>query len=184
VDKRADSIDFLVAKSGTSIETLRDRILAITDPYYVIKVSTREEFKGEAASNIDGLLNLIYGLLGLAIVIAILGIINTLALSVVERRQEIGMLRAIGMIRGQLRRAIYVESALIALFGALIGVAIGLSMGWAVIHLLGKDAPLNAVIPWARTGWFLLIAVVVGVLAALWPAFRAARMKPLDAIAE
>ena len=84
-------------------------------------MQNRDEFKGSLAAQVNGLLGLLYGLLGLAIVIAMLGIVNTLALSVVERRREIGMLRAVGMQRKQVRRTIYLESLLIAIFGAVLG---------------------------------------------------------------
>ncbi|SOD70379.1 putative ABC transport system permease protein [Jatrophihabitans sp. GAS493] len=181
---RANDADFVKAAPGTNLDTLRADILKVTDPYYVIKVQTKDEYKGEQASQINGLLGLLYGLLGLAIVIAILGIINTLALSVVERRREIGILRAVGMIRAQLRRTIYLESALISIFGAVLGVTLGLAFGSGFTHVL-RDTGLGTLsVPWGQAVAFLVVAAVVGVLAALWPAFRAARTRPLDAIAE
>jgi putative ABC transport system permease protein len=147
-------------------------------------VENRKEFKGSVAKQIDSLLGLLYGLLGLAIVIAVLGIINTLALSVVERRREIGMLRAVGMRRGQVRRTIYLESALIALFGAIVGVVLGLTFGALFVRTL-RDQGLDQIsVPWGQAVLFLVISAVVGVLAALWPAVRAARTPPLAAIAE
>ncbi|SDI98000.1 putative ABC transport system permease protein [Frankineae bacterium MT45] len=184
VTNRANDADFVKAAPGTDLETLRADILKVTDPYYVIKVQTKDEFKGEQASQINGLLGLLYGLLGLAIVIAILGIINTLALSVVERRREIGMLRAVGMIRAQLRRTIYLESALISVFGAVLGVSLGLAFGSGFTHVLRDSGLGTLAVPWGQAVVFLVVAAVVGVLAALWPAFRAARTRPLDAIAE
>ncbi len=142
----------------------------------------REEFKGQQASQINELLGLLYGLLGLAIVIAITGIVNTLALSVVERRREIGMLRAVRMLRGQLRRTIYVESLLIAVFGAVLGLAIGLTFGALFTRRL-RDQGLQVLsIPWGQAVTFLVVAAVVGVLAALWPGIRASRTRPLEAI--
>ena len=140
------------------------------------------EFKGTQAKQIDSLLAVLYGLLALAIVIAILGIINTLALSVVERRREIGMLRAVGMVRGQVRRTIYLESALIALFGAIVGVAMGLLFGALFVRTLRNDGLDHIAVPWGQALLFLVISGVVGVLAALWPAVRAARTPPLAAI--
>ena len=114
---------------GADAPAVKAAIKKVTDPYYVIDVQNKAEFKGQIASQVNGLLGLLYGLLGLAIIIAILGIINTLALSVVERRREIGMLRAVGMQRAQVRRTIYLESMLIALFGAVLGLALGLTYG-------------------------------------------------------
>lgn len=172
------------AAPGTSPETLRADLKKVTDPYYTVDIKNKEEFKGQQADQINGLLGLLYGLLGLAIIIAILGIINTLALSVVERRREIGMLRAVGLLRAQLRRTVYLESLLIAVFGAVLGLAIGLTFGALFTHRL-KDQGLNVLqIPWGQAVLFLVIAAVVGVLAALWPAARAARTRPLEAISE
>ena len=115
--------------------------------------------------------------------IAILGIINTLALSVVERRREIGMLRAVGMQRKQVRRTIYLESLLIAVFGAVLGLVLGLTYGVAVHPHAARAGPgqaERAVGPGACI--FLVVAAIVGVLAALWPGIRAARTPPLEAI--
>ncbi|HEY7046992.1 MAG TPA: FtsX-like permease family protein [Jatrophihabitantaceae bacterium] len=180
----SDFVALVKAAPGTSPASLRANLEQVTDPYYTIDIRNKQEFKGQQANQINGLLGLLYGLLGLAIVIAILGIINTLALSVVERRREIGMLRAVGLLRGQLRRTVYVESLLIAVFGAVLGLAIGLTFGSLFTHRL-KDQGLDVLqIPWGQALLFLVIAAVVGVLAALWPAARAARTKPLEAIAE
>lgn len=172
------------AQPGTDLASLRSALTDATDPFVVIKVQDREEFKGAQAQQIDQLLAILYGLLALAVVIAILGIINTLALSVVERRQEIGMLRAIGMQRAQVRRLIYVESTLIAVFGAVLGIAMGLAFGALFVHAL-RDEGINQIsIPWGQAIGMLIGSAVVGVLAALWPAVRAARTRPLEAIAD
>jgi putative ABC transport system permease protein len=150
----------------------------------VVDVRNRSEFQGYIASQINGLLGLLYGLLGLAIVIAILGIINTQALSVIERRREIGMLRAVAMQRKQVRRTIYLESLLIAVFGATLGVTLGITFGSLFTRTL-RGQGLDALsVPWSQAVLFLVLAAVVGVLAALWPGFRAARTPPLSAIAE
>ncbi|MDQ2838576.1 MAG: ABC transporter permease [Actinomycetota bacterium] len=179
-----DEVVLVRAASGTDLGTLRSRLETATDPYLVVTVQDREQFKGSQASQINGLLGVLYGLLGLAIVIAILGIINTLALSVVERRREIGMLRAVGMVRPQVRRTIYLESLLIAVFGAIVGVAMGLTFGALFVHTL-RDGGLNHIsVPFGQSVLMLVLAAVVGVLAALWPAVRAARTKPLEAIAD
>jgi putative ABC transport system permease protein len=177
-----DIVVLVKAKPGTNLTTLRSGLVRATDPYVVVQVQTRSEFKGTQAKQINSLLAVLYGLLALAIVIAILGIINTLALSVVERRREIGMLRAVGMIRAQVRRTIYLESALIALFGAIVGVALGLVFGALFVRTL-RDQGLGQIsVPWGQAVLFLVISGVVGVLAALWPGVRAARTPPLAAI--
>jgi putative ABC transport system permease protein len=181
---RTDFVVLVKGKAGVDQNTLRRDLEQATDKYLVIQVENRKEFKGSVAKQIDSLLGLLYGLLGLAIVIAVLGIINTLALSVVERRREIGMLRAVGMRRGQVRRTIYLESALIALFGAIVGVVLGLTFGALFVRTL-RDQGLDQIsVPWGQAVLFLVISAVVGVLAALWPAVRAARTPPLAAIAE
>jgi putative ABC transport system permease protein len=177
-----DIVVLVKAKPGTNLDSLRSGLLKATDPYVVVQVQDREEFKGTQAKQINSLLAVLYGLLALAIVIAVLGIINTLALSVVERRREIGMLRAVGMVRGQVRRTIYLESALIALFGAIVGVALGLLFGSLFVRTLRDQGLDHIEVPWLQAVFFLVISGVVGVLAALWPAVRAARTPPLAAI--
>ena len=149
----------------------------------MVTVEDRAGFKGTIASQVNGLIGLLYGLLALAIVIAILGIVNTLALSVVERRREIGMLRAVGMQRKQVRRTIYLESLLIAVFGAVLGLAIGLAVRQPVHPVAARRRAGRAErARGGRASLFLVLAAVVGVLAALWPGVRAARTKPLAAI--
>ena len=150
----------------------------------MVTVEDKDRFKGTIANQVNGLIGLLYGLLGLAIVIAILGIINTLALSVVERRREIGMLRAIGMQRAQVRRTVYLESLLIAVFGALLGLILGLSYGSLFTRALRSAGLDKLSVPIQQSILFLVLAAVVGVLAALWPGIRAARTRPLAAIAE
>ncbi|MCQ4119763.1 ABC transporter permease [Rhodococcus tibetensis] len=172
------------AKPGTDLTQLRSDLESATKQFVVVQVQDREQFKGTQGAQIDTLLAILYGLLALAVVIAILGIINTLALSVVERRREIGMLRAVGMQRAQMRRTIYLESMLIAVFGAAVGVLLGIAFGWGFVSTL-KDQGLEQVtVPWGQVTAMLLGSGVVGVLAALWPASRAARTRPLEAIAD
>ncbi|MGW4335616.1 ABC transporter permease [Rhodococcus koreensis] len=172
------------AKPGADLTQLRADLESATKQFVVVQVQDREQFKGTQGQQIDTLLAILYGLLALAVVIAILGIINTLALSVVERRREIGMLRAVGMQRSQMRRTIYLESMLIAVFGAAVGVLLGIAFGWGFVSTL-KDQGLGQVtVPWGQVVAMLLGSGVVGVFAALWPAGRAARTRPLEAIAD
>ena len=124
----------------------------------------------------------IYALLGLAIIIAVLGIVNTLALSVIERTREVGLLRAIGMQRRQLRRMIRLESVAIALLGAVLGMAMGVIFG-VVLQRAVADQGIDVLsIPWVQLLIFVLISAVVGVLAAWLPSRRAARLDVLTAI--
>ncbi|WP_235900658.1 ABC transporter permease [Lolliginicoccus suaedae] len=174
----------VLAEDGTDAAGLRESIEQAVEPFVVVQVMDREEFKNSQAQQINLILSLLYALLALAVVIAILGIINTLALSVVERRREIGMLRAVGMHRKQVRRTIYIESALIAVFGAVLGVVLGILFGWAFVETLRDEGLRILAVPWGQVVLMLFGSAVVGVLAALWPANRAARTKPLEAIAD
>nr|WP_243757511.1 FtsX-like permease family protein [Allobranchiibius sp. GilTou38] len=183
-DERAAEVGLIRVAPGADLSQVQARVEKATNPYYVVSVDTRTQFKGQIAAQVNTLLGLLYALLALAIVIAILGIINTLALSVVERRREIGMMRAVGMMRRQVRRTIYLESFLIAVFGALLGLALGIVYGVLFTKLL-KDQGLSVlVIPWTQALGFLVVAGIVGVLAALWPGVRAARTPPLAAIVD
>jgi putative ABC transport system permease protein len=180
----AGIVGLIKAAPGTNLAQLRTGLEQATSSYYVVKVQDRAQFKGSLAAQVNGLLGLLYGLLVLAIVIAILGIVNTLALSVVERRREIGMLRAVGMQRKQVRRTLYLESALIAVFGAVLGLGLGLVYGSLFTHAL-RDQGLKVLsVPVGQSVGFLVLAAVVGVLAALWPGIRAARTRPLAAITQ
>ena len=180
----SDVVALVKAAPGADLAALRRGLEAATNDYYVVQVQDPEENKGQVASQVNGLLGLVYGLLGLAIVIAILGIVNTLALSVIERRREIGMLRAVGMQRKQVRRTIYLESFLIAVFGALLGLGLGLAYGSLFTRALRDQGLDHLTVPWGQAVTFLVLAAAVGVLAALWPGIRAARTPALEAIAE
>ena len=147
-----------------------------------MSLKDQEEFANEFKANVNQLLFLIYALLGLAIIIAVLGIINTLALSVIERTREVGLLRAVGMSRRQLRRMVRLESIAIAVLGAVLGVVMGVVFG-VVLQRAIADQGLDVLsVPYVRLAVFVLIAAIVGVLAALLPARRAARLDVLRAI--
>ncbi|MDR7172037.1 putative ABC transport system permease protein [Nocardia kruczakiae] len=181
---RTDLIVLVKAAPGADVAAMRGNLEKATASYVVVQVQDREEFKGAQGKQINTMLAILYGLLALAVVIAILGIVNTLALSVVERRREIGMLRAVGMQRPQVRRTIYLESMLIAIFGAVVGVVLGLGLGVGFLRTL-SDLGLNTItVPWGQIVGMLIGSAVVGVLAALWPGVRAARTPPLAAIAD
>ncbi|MFE5077959.1 ABC transporter permease [Streptomyces halstedii] len=128
-------------------------------------------------------LNIMYALLAMALLIAVLGVVNTLAMSVFERQQEIGMLRAIGLDRRRVKRMIRLEAVVISLFGAVVGVALGTFLGWAIGESLSDDVQGYAlVVPWDRLAVFLVLAGLVGVLASLWPARSGAKLNMLTAI--
>ena len=148
----------------------------------VITVKNQAEYAAEQRAPIDRLVLMIYALLGLALVIAVLGVVNTLGLSVVERTREIGLLRAIGVDRRQMRRMVSLESVAIAVLGALLGIGMGLVFGIALMASL-RDQGLEVTrVPWGSIGLYLLAAVVIGLLAARLPARRAARLDVLRAI--
>ncbi|MER6309683.1 ABC transporter permease [Streptomyces sp. NPDC001657] len=149
----------------------------------LLKVQDRADLRKESAGNINTVLYISYGLLGMSVVIAVVGVVNTLAMSVFERTREIGMLRAIGLARSGIKQMVRLESVVIALFGAGLGIGLGIFLSWAAGTMLGHGLPTyQLLLPWGRLGLFLLIALVVGVLAALWPARRAARLNMLEAI--
>jgi len=148
----------------------------------VVAVYDKQEFAESIRDQVNQLLYMIYGLLALAIVIAVIGIVNTLGLSVIERTREIGLLRAIGMSRRRLRRMITLESVAIAVLGAVLGMALGLAIGVLLRQSL-KDNLTSLGLPLGQLVMFLVIAVVVGVLAAILPAVRASRLNVLEAIA-
>ncbi|APT85701.1 ABC transporter permease [Corynebacterium aquilae] len=174
----------ILVNGGRNKQALREELENAVAEDLVVSVKNKEEAKGEQTASINQMLGILYGLLGLAVVVAILGIINTLALSVVERRQEIGMLRAVGMQRRQIRTMIYIESAVIAVFGALTGAAVGLGVGYAFVSTLAQSGLNQIVIPWSQVAGMLVASAFIGVLAAVFPAGRAARTRPLEAITE
>jgi putative ABC transport system permease protein len=133
-------------------------------------------------NGINVLLGLFTVLLALAIIIAILGITNTLALSIIERTREIGLLRAVGMSRRQLRRMIRWESVIIAVFGAILGMITGVILGWAVVQALKDEGVGTFSIPTTQLIILVLVAGLAGILAAIYPAYKASRLNILDAI--
>lgn len=148
-----------------------------------MSIMDRQDIRDMFGGSVNLAMNIMYGLLAMALIIAVLGVVNTLAMSVFERQQEIGMLRAIGLDRRRVKRMIRLEAVVISLFGAVVGVALGMFLGWAIGQTLSSDIPDYAlVIPWDRIAVFLVLAGAVGVLAALWPARSAAKLNMLTAI--
>src|SRR5882757_11324920 len=163
------------AVDGKQNEAYASLKAAVKD-YPQIDVRDQADYKDLIQNQVNQLLYMIYGLLGLAIIVAVLGVINTLALSVVERTREIGLMRAIGTSRRQLRRMIRLESVVIALFGALVGLGLGLGWGSTAQQVLASQGLGLLRIPWTTIVVVFIGSAVVGLLAALLPAFRAARM--------
>lgn len=145
-------------------------------------VNDQAEFREAQEASIDTVLNLMLGLLLLAIIIALLGITNTLALAVIERTREIGLLRAVGMERKQTRRMVLWESVIVAAFGAILGIAVGTFLGWAVVQALADEGVQRLVLPGGQLITYAVVAIIAGVLAAAFPAWRASRLDVLKAV--
>ncbi|WP_029068174.1 ABC transporter permease [Jonesia quinghaiensis] len=171
------------AADGVSDAQLRDALAEAAKPYYVLSIYDQEEFTSMLASQVNQILTILYALLGLSIVIAVLGIVNTLALSVIERTREIGLMRAVGLGKGQLTATIMIESVLTALFGTLLGLGAGVAIAAAMPSVFANQGFTELSIPWGALMSMVGLAVIVGVLAAVWPAWRATRMPVLEAIA-
>jgi putative ABC transport system permease protein len=173
----------MVKTSGGATASAKDTLVKALGDNPAIKVQDKKDISDGIGQVFTLMLNMLYGLLAMAVIVAVLGVINTLAMSVFERSQEIGMLRAIGLDRKGIKRMVRLESLVISLFGGVLGIGLGVFFGWAAGELLGtKLATYELVLPWARMALFLLLAAAVGVLAALWPARRAARLNMLTAI--
>jgi putative ABC transport system permease protein len=168
-----------VRMRGGENDTNRRALDAALASFPNAKVQTREEFIDNQISGLNSILNVLYVLLALSIVVSVFGIVNTLVLSVFERTREIGMLRAIGMTRRQVRRLVRQESIIVALIGAVTGIVLGIVLGALLVARI--DFIVFAV-PWTSLVIFALAAVIVGVVAAILPARRAARLNPLDAL--
>ncbi|HVE27387.1 MAG TPA: FtsX-like permease family protein, partial [Sporichthya sp.] len=182
----ADQVDWevLVQKApGISAEALRAAVTSVTAATPGIDVLTADEYVERVTAPMDQLLALVYALLSLAILIALLGIANTLALSIHERVHEIGLLRAVGMTRRQLRTAIHWESAIVALQGTLLGLGLGVFLGWALVQALSEQGITTFDVPWGSMAIIAIAAIVAGVVAGLLPARRAARLDVLRAVA-
>jgi putative ABC transport system permease protein len=169
---------------GVSRDTARATLEAATKSLPTAKVQTASEFSSSQADQINGLLNVVYALLALAVIIALIGIANTLGLSILERTRELGLLRAVGMTRRQLRSTIRVESVLVAVIGTVLGMAVGVVFGSAVMSSLrGTTTDLVVAIPVGSLVVIGIVGLLVGVVASLLPARRAGRLAVLDAIA-
>jgi len=169
---------------GVSQSEARAAIEPVLEPYPDVKLQDKAEFTKAQLGQIDTLLLVVNVFLALAIIIAVIGITNTLALSVFERTRELGLLRAVGMSRPQLRRMVRLEAVIVAIFGALLGVAIGLLFGYAVSTALPDNFIQGVTVPVGTLIILVIVAALVGVLAAIFPARRASRLDILDAIAQ
>ncbi len=180
--KRSDSTLSITLAEGADRGAVKQDLEDVVKDLPILAVQDKEEFKELISGQVNQLLYVIYGLLALAVVIAVIGIVNTLGLSVLERTREIGLLRAVGLSRSKLRRMITLESVAIALLGAVLGMVLGLVIGVVLRQSLKDDLTVLS-LPVTSLLVFLVVAVIFGVLAAIVPAVRASRMKVLEAIA-
>lgn len=180
---RVSDMQVMVKTAGGASDAAKNRLEKALGDNPAVKVQDKQDLSDSIAQMFTLMLNMLYGLLAMAVIVAVLGVINTLAMSVFERSQEIGMLRAIGLDRKGIKRMVRLESLVISLFGGVLGIGLGVFFGWAAGQLLGsRMTTYELVLPWGRMAVFLLLAAAVGVLAALWPARRAARLNMLTAI--
>ena len=176
------SPDAILYVAATDLEAARDTIDEVAAAYPGVTASDQAAFRQEQEDQIGQLLGLMMVLLALAIIIALLGITNTLALSVFERTREIGLLRAVGMTRRQVRRMVRWESVIIAVFGALLGLVVGVGFAWAVVLALREDGITQMVVPGGQLTVYVIAAGFAGLLAAAFPAWRASRLDVLRAV--
>ncbi|MBX6390250.1 MAG: FtsX-like permease family protein [Frankia sp.] len=162
---------------------VRAALDAAVKPFPTVTVTDQREFIAEQEKTVDQVIGMVYVLLALAVIIALFGIVNTLALSVIERTKEIGMLRAVGLSRRQMWVVVVLESVVISVFGATLGVAVGSFLGWALVKAMESQGVTSFAYPLTTILGVLLLGAVLGVVAAVVPALRAARMNVLRAIA-
>jgi putative ABC transport system permease protein len=174
---------FVATTDGVDAATSRAAIDRVLINWPNAELQDQAEFKEAITSEINRLLNLIYGLLGLAVLIALIGIANTLTLSVHERTRELGLLRAVGATRRQIRTVVRWESVMIAVFGTALGLVLAAGGAWAIVRALAEQGIDTVVVPAGRLLLIVAIAVTAGVGAALGPARRAARLDILRAVA-
>ena len=181
-----DALDFAVlakAAGGASVAEARRAVDAVLKEYPNVKGETRDQYLGSQNRQINQALLFVYSLLGLAVIIAVIGIVNTMALSVFERTREVGLLRSIGMSRRQLRRVVRWESVVVSLFGASLGMVVGILFGGALSRSLAEEGITTYRIPVVSLVIFMVVAALAGMVAAILPARRAAKLDVLAAIA-
>ena len=178
-----DGVVLVKIADGVAIADLRTAVDEAIKGYPTVEAISSDEFAADVSGQIDVVITIISVLLLLSVLIAVLGIVNTLALAVIERTRELGLLRAVGLGRGQTRRMVTVEAVIVSVFGALLGIAVGSAFGITLQRALADDGITELRFPVGRLIAFVVVAAVAGVLAALLPARRAARLDVLAAVA-
>lgn len=180
----ADQLVAVKVADDQSPDEVRVQIEALTDSYPAMTVQDRDEYAGAVGEQIDSLLNMIYGLLTISIVIALVGIANTLSLSIHERTRELGLVRAVGMSRRQLRSLVRWEAVIVAVIGTTTGLLVGLAASHALVHALATQGLNTFDVPVVALAWLMAAGAALGVIAALWPARQASKLDVLASIAE
>jgi len=182
-DSQDDTVIAAKVAPGVELAEAEAALAPLAESFPQLQFETRDEFRERLEGQLDSLLVIINVFLGLAIIIALLGITNTMALSVLERTREIGLMRAIGMTQRQTRSMIRLEAGVVSLFGALLGVLVGLAFGWLAVVAIPDSFISTLSIPIWTLAIYVVIATDAGLIAASLPARRAARLDVLDAIA-
>jgi putative ABC transport system permease protein len=183
VAQQLDSVVFLKYAPGVDQAAARAKVEAlVARDYPSVQVNNQGETKQEYVKQVDQVFAIVYVLLILSVIISAFGIVNTLGLSIYERIRELGLLRAVGMSKRQVKRMIRVEAVIIAVLGAILGLAIGILFGWALQRALSDVGVDRLAIPFGQLVVMLIVAALIGVLAAIWPARRAAKLNVLEAI--
>ncbi|MEP7059400.1 MAG: FtsX-like permease family protein [Actinomycetota bacterium] len=182
VSQQLDFAVFVTLAPEANPTSVRAGINAVLKRYPDVELSDQTQFKEKEIAQIDQILGLVGGLLALSVLISLFGIVNTLALSNYERIRELGLLRAVGMSRGQIRRMIRSEAVVIALIGAILGLIVGVAFGWAMQRALADQGVSRLSVPFGQLLIMLVIAALLGVVAAIWPARKAAKIDVLQAI--
>ncbi len=172
---------YVIATTGSNPSQAKSQVAAALKAFPTATVQTKAEYTASLKKQVDQLLLLIYALLAVSVVISVFGIVNTLVLSVYERTREIGMLRAIGTTRRQMRRIVRYESVITSIIGGVLGTVLGVLFAYIVTSRLASQG-ITFSVPWNQLVVFLIVAAFVGVIAAVLPARRAARVNILDAI--
>ncbi len=181
-----DPTDYLLGiklDPGTSVDAVRSQLRAAVEPYPNMKLQDREQYTSSIINSISALLNVIYALLAVSIVIALIGIANTLSLSIHERTRELGLLRAMGMARGQMRAMVRWEAVIVALMGTAIGILLGMGLSYLMVKVLVSQGIDRFSIAPSSVVQIVVFGALIGILASIRPARRAAKLNVLDAIA-
>jgi putative ABC transport system permease protein len=180
--QKLDSLVFVKGTSGSTTAEVRSAVDEALVDYPNVTAMDQTEYAAAQARQVDALLVFVQALLALSVVIALFGIANTLGMSILERTRELGLLRAVGMTRGQLRAMVRWEAVIIGVIGALLGLAVGIFFGWALVRAMRDQGFSEFAVPFARLATYVVLGAVAGVVAAILPARRAARLNVLEAI--